>query len=119
MTIITGITDQPNQQTTILLPDGTRVKVTLAYRVQQSGWFYDLVWTKADGSTFTLNGQRVVTSPNLLHQFRNLISFGLAVVNDKNQEPVTLKAFASGVSKVVLLSAAEVAQITAAVFPGL
>lgn len=118
MKLVTGITDQPNQQLNVLLSDGSRVRLTLNYRVQQQGWFADFLWTKTNGGTFEIDGLRLVSSPNILHQWRELLVFGFMLTTDNLMDPTTLKAFASGTSKLFLLSTAEVAQIDAEVYPG-
>lgn len=119
MTIVTGITDQPNQQLDLRLADGTRAKLTLNYRVQQLGWFADLIWTKRDGTTAQVFGLRLVTSPNVLRQFRNLFPFGLAIATDANADPTSDKSFASGISRLLLLEGDDVEQIETEVYPGL
>lgn len=119
MNIVTGITDQPNQQFDLQIADGSRVKVTLNFRVQQLGWFLDLVWTRTDGTTFPLYGLRVTTSPNILRQWRNLLPFGLAVITSANGEPVSVKSFSSNTSQLVLLDEADVELIESQVYTGL
>lgn len=119
MTIITGITDQANQQFTVRPTDGTRVRLTLNYRVQQAGWFLDLLWTKANDTTFEVLGLRVTTSPNILRKWKDILSFGLSVVTDANMEPTEVKAFSGGTTKLMLLDAAEVEEIEELVFSGL
>lgn len=119
MKLITGITEQPNQQLNLVLPDGSRVRLTLNFRVQQSGWFADLVWVKTDGTTFPITGLRVCTSPNILRKWSELLPFGLMVFTDKMTEPVTVKAFALGTSKMFLLDAADVQQVEDNIYSGL
>lgn len=119
MTIVTGITEQPNQQLTLRLADGSTAKLTLNYRVQQTGWFADMVWTRTDGTTFPVYGLRVVTSPNILRQLRHVIPFGLGVASTGNVDPTSVKSFASGISKLLLLDEADIARIEAEVYPGL
>lgn len=115
---ITGITDQPNQQFNVSLDDGSRLRVTFNYRVQQQGWFADFLWTKTSGATFEISGMRVVSSPNILRAWRDLLPFGLMVYTDSLGEPTTVKAFSYGTSKLFLLSATEVADAEANLFPG-
>lgn len=119
MTIITGLTDQPNQQFTVLLPDGSRCKLTMNFRVQQAGWFMDLLWTRTDGTQFAANGLRMTTMPNLTRQFLYSLNFGFSVVTDDNLEATRVKDFDSGYAKLLLLDATDLATIEAQVFPGL
>ncbi len=119
MTILTGITDQPNQQFSVTLPDGSSVRLTLNFRIQQSGWFAAFLWVKGDGTTWALNGVRLVASPNLLRPYRRLINFGFSVVVDSDLDPVTLRAFSSNAAQIVLLSDEDVHLIEEQVYPGL
>lgn len=116
MTTITGITDQPNQQFNVLLPDGSQARWTLNYRAQQAGWFADMVWVRTNGAQWALNGIRLVTTPNLLRQYQNLLPFGFAIFSEDNQDPTTVKAFSSGLAQLVLLTQAEVEELEAAFF---
>lgn len=118
MNIITSLTDQPNQQMTIVLPDGTSAQFTLNYRVQQAGWFYDLSW---DGMnpTFVSQGNRLVTSPNALRSYRNQINFGMLVSTMDGGEPVSVTDFTIGYSTLAILDSDDVAAFEATYFPGL
>lgn len=118
MKLITGLTDQPNQQSVIVLPDGTPVDFTLMYRPQQQGWFYNLS-CDADAGPFELNGSRLVSSPNILRNYRNLVTFGLLILTLNNVEPIGQTTFIDGTTAVFLLTAAEVAQVEALIYPGL
>jgi hypothetical protein len=113
MKTITGLTDQPKQQTGIVLNDGSRAVISLEYRANQLGWFYDITW-----GDFTLNGQRLVTAPNMLRQFRNKLPFGIAVVTTNNVEPLKQTDLSSGVATLYLLDSTDVADIETTVFGG-
>ena len=61
---ITAITDDPNQQFSITLDDGTIVTIeSLIYVPSQKGWFYTLsygtIWPTSD----PLSSQRIINSP--------------------------------------------------------
>lgn len=118
MKLITGLTDQPNQQSTIILPDGTGVTLMLNYVPQQAGWFYTVTW-QGQAQPFEVDGVRLVSSPNILRIWRKLLTFGIAVVTVANVEPSGASTFIDGTTALYLLDADEVAEIEAAVFPGL
>ena len=119
MTIITGITDQPKQQTSIVLPDGTKAVLYLEYRPQQNGWYYNLTYGPNTRLVpFVLNGQRLVSSPNIMRQFRNLIPFGIAILTQNNIEPTRQTDFIDGTITMLLLDTADVAQVEAQVYTG-
>jgi|GEM_PF-1292794 hypothetical protein len=117
MQAITGITDAPVQVFNVNPGDGTTATVTLAFRPQQLGWFIDVLW---NGKTpaLEINGRRVTAYPNLLRQFKNVLSFGIGCVTQDNYEPLGQGDFASGYATLLLLSQADIASIEAAVFPG-
>lgn len=121
MNSITGLTSQANQDSFILLDDGSRVKLSLQYRPQQAGWFFDLSWpgNAALPVPFTINGMRLVTSPNFMRNYRRLIPFGLMLFTVDQGEPMGITCFVDGTTDLILLNAADVAEIEATGFPGL
>ncbi len=118
MNITNGLTAQPSQVFALALPDGSRVTVSLYFRPQQNGWFFDLVWpgSPALPAPFESRNRRLVTSANLLRQFRDLIPFGLAVFTVDNSDPMTLTCFVDGTATIVLLGADDVARIEDTVY---
>lgn len=114
MKVIEGLTDQPNQRSSVILPDGTSAVLTLNYKPQQMGWFYSLEW-----GTFALNGARLVASPNMLRQYQNLLPFGLALLMVPNTiEPTGQTVFVDGSAILLLLDAADVEGIEEGIFAG-
>jgi hypothetical protein len=108
MYLIQQITSDALQKQTLILPDGTTLSLTINFVPLQYGWFItNLVY-----QSFILNGLRLTNSPNMLHQFRNQIPFGLACFSLSNREPSQAEDFSSGASQLYILSAAEVAQYT-------
>lgn len=113
MKLIQGLTDQPKQQTAIVLADGMRANLYLEYRPNQIGWSYNVSL-----GDFAANGRRLVTGPNVLRQFRELIPFGIAVVTKADAEPLNQTDFIDGTVTLYLLDAADVALIEATIYPG-
>lgn len=113
MTTITGISAQPKQQLSFVLDDGSQVSAYLEYRPQQLGWFANLAW-----GDWSVNGLRLVSSPNLLRQFRNVIPFGLALLTSNNADPLNVTDFSTATSVLVLLNAADVELVEASAYPG-
>lgn len=99
---LTGITEAPKQTSIISLGDRGNVVLDLSYSANQMGWFFDLTWGE-----FTLKGSRVTAFPNLLRQYRNQISFGLACVTVDDRDPLTPTAFSDGSAAFVLLEDLE------------
>lgn len=108
MLLIQQITNDPLQQQTLVLADGTQLLIQLYFRPMQYGWFFNQITYGA----FQLQGLRITNNPNMLLQWRNLIPFGLACYSTAMREPSQQDDFASGASKLYLLSAAEVVQYT-------
>lgn len=111
---IENLTADPLQKQTVVLDDGSRLQIRLYFRPNQYGWFLDeITW-----NTFTLRGLRVCNSLNLLHQWRNGITFGLVCVTAGNREPTQANDFSSGASSLYVLTAAEVAEYDVALRGG-
>lgn len=105
---INQITNSPFQTQKVLLLDGSSFNLTLYFRPMQLGWWI----TELTYNTFTLQGLRVTTGPNILYQYQNLIPFGIACFSTQNREPSQLQDFASGAANLYVLTAAEVAAYT-------
>ncbi len=75
------------------------------FRPMQQGWFInEIAW-----NNFVCRGIRITNSPNILHQFKNQIPFGLACYSVANREPSLQEDFSSGASKLYILTEDEVA----------
>ena len=103
MLLISQVTNDPLQQQTLILPDGSSIFLQLYFRPLQYGWFINTLTYK----TFTINGLRITNSPNMLYQFRNKLPFGLACFSSGNREPSQQNDFSSGASQLYILTAAE------------
>jgi hypothetical protein len=79
---ITCLNDDPKQQFNLLIENYDSAVIYLEYKPQQSGWFFNLTW-----GDFSLNSERVATSPNLLRQFKNILPFGLMITGHDSIEP--------------------------------
>lgn len=103
MKTIEQITTEPLQKQTIVLDDGSTVSFVIAYVPMQYGWFFREIIYKS----FKVTNIRVTNSPNILHQFKNQIPFGIACFSEENREPFLQEDFSSGTSKLYLLSLEE------------
>jgi hypothetical protein len=84
------------------------ISLTIYFRPMQLGWFIN----ELTFNDFTLKGLRICVSPNMLHQFRNQIPFGLACFSVGNREPSLVGDFATGAAQLYVLSTDEVAEYT-------
>lgn len=106
MNLIQQITADPLQKQTIVIADGTSFDITMYFVPMQYSWFIqELVY-----GTFTLEGFRIFNSPNMLHQYRNRLPFGLGCYTVGGREPSQQQDFSSAASKIYVLTAAEVAE---------
>ncbi len=109
---ITTISGQPNQNIVIILDDGTKANLTMNYFSGQRGWFYTLNYNSGQ---FIANNRRMVTSPNMLNAFQNIIPFGLAVTTTDGYEPIFINDFISGRASLFVLNQEDVAIIQTAI----
>lgn len=105
---IQNLTSGARQKQNLVLPDGSTIQINLRFSPMQYGWFL----TSLVYGDFILKGVRIVNSPNMLHQWRNKIPFGLACFSAHDREPSLQKDFSSGASKLYVLSEPEVTQYT-------
>lgn len=103
MDLISEITNEPRQKHTLILPSGKQAVLTLEFKPMQTGWFMSLEY-----EDFSLKTLRLATSPNCLHQYKNLIPFGIGCFVDANQEPMFQDDFSSARALLYLLSEDEV-----------
>lgn len=99
MNILTGFTDSPHQMTTFSLDDGSSATLTLYFRPQQRGWFFDLTY-----GNLVMQGQRLTYHKNFLRQFVLQLPFGLACLTNDLTDPKAVTDFSSGKAVLVLLT---------------
>lgn len=105
---ITIIGNDNQQVFRISIPETKKyIDVLLIYSAQQQGWFITLEY-----ESFIVRNLRVVTSENFLHQFRNIIPFGLSCVVEGNEEPMLKDDFSSKRAILYLLTSSEVLAFT-------
>lgn len=109
---IINFTADPSQNISIVLADGTSMTMQLRYFAGQQGWFYSLNY---NNGAFIVNNRRLVASPNLLSQFKNIIEFGLAVTTSDGYEPIFLTDFVTGRAQFYILEATHVQAIDEAI----
>jgi hypothetical protein len=106
---IINFTADPSQNIIIVLSDGTSINMTLNYYAGQQGWFYSFNYNNGQ---FVVNNRRLVTGPNMLSQFSNIIEFGFAVTTTDAYEPIFIDDFITGRTSFYILEANDV-EITA------
>jgi len=100
---INGITNEPKQVLSVPLDDGSTFELTLSYMPRRENW----VIVNLQHLDFSLKGYRIYNSPNILHQFRNLIPFGIGCFSVEDREPMLLEDFQSGNTELYVLDSEE------------
>lgn len=101
---IQRLSDYAKQAQTVFLPDGTSFYIELTFKPLQTAWFFDLTYGDR-----AIRGQRLVTSPNCLRHYHNLLPFGIACFSNSDRDPLFQKDFISGDIELYVLTQAEVA----------
>jgi len=109
MRIITEITDDPKQQFDVPLENNQFFKLELEFIDQQERWIYNI--KDIPGSPIIINGNSLVTNPNLLRQFVRTLNFGISCISEDGDDPSFIDDFSIGRVELGILTAAEVQQI--------
>lgn len=103
-----NVTANSCQKQSIVLADGSSFSFTIEYKPMQLGWYVsELIY-----NNFTIQGIRVVVSPNFLQQYRNQIPFGIACYSVASREPMLIEDFSSKNVNLYVLTQDEVDSIT-------
>lgn len=106
MQVITSLTSHPNQMHRLVLENNETADFHLYYSARMQSWFYDIDYKK-----LTINGIKVVLTPNSLRQYRNIIPFGISFMTDSEVEPFERECFTSGRVQMGILNAEEIKQV--------
>lgn len=111
MLYINKITADPQQSLNLTGIPGQSISMTLRFMPRIQRWTMGIIYTGG-----SIQGIAVVTSLNLLRQFKNNIPFGIACIRVDGLDPYTINDFAFQTSNLYLLDAADVAAIEAGYF---
>lgn len=103
---IKSLTNDAKQIINLVLDDGSKVKMSIEFIPNQSGWFYSI-----ESDDLTVYGRRLVNSPNLLRQFRNIISFGISCTAIDGFEPIYQDDFVNGRCSFFVLNSDDVVEV--------
>lgn len=106
MNRIDSINSNPKQSLTLVLEDGSKFSFSMEYVENQRGWFYTLVYGE-----FILYNRRIVASPNMLRQFRNIIPFGIACTTQDRYEPIFIDDFSKDRATMYILNEEDVVSV--------
>ena len=111
MLYVNKITNDPQQQLSLIGIPSLTIQMDLRYMPRIQKWIMDLAF-----GTTEINGVMIVTSPNLLRQFKNNIPFGISCITTNGLDPYRVNDFATQSANLYLLNAADVAEIESGYF---
>ena len=100
---ITEIDSTPRQTLNLVGESNERIKLTLQFRPSQQSWYCDIEYLD-----FTVNGVKVLNSPNFLRQWKNLLPFGMSCIVADGTDPYFVDDFTNQRAVVNLLTTDEV-----------
>ena len=100
---ITGIGQDSIQQFSVLAPNGNNLEVELEYNFACQCWMITLL----DG-TYTFKKMKVVNNANILHQWSNILDYGIGFSNDNHVDPLRIDDFLLGNSHMYYLDSTDV-----------
>ena len=104
--LINNIGDAADQFMSLALPDGSSGSLELLFMGSTNRWIFNL--THSDLPNGALNGQMLCVHPNILRNFKNLLSFGMACTGANGLDPVNIESFANGSNRLYILDAVDV-----------
>jgi hypothetical protein len=105
MRLITGITNDAKQQFDAVIEGYDVATIYLEYKPNQQSWFMDVTW-----GDFQTKNIKVVTSPNILRQFKNVLPFGVMITGVDAGDPLLLDDWLSN-NEFIMLDEADKAFI--------
>lgn len=103
MDVVESISADAKQKQTLSLTSGASITIQMEYKPLQSSWYF----TSIAYGDFEITNLRICTSPNILHQFKNQIPFGIAITSVGNFEPTQQQDFLSKRSTMYILDSTE------------
>ena len=103
---ITEIDSDAKQNLIIIGENNERITFNIYYSSGQQSWFFDIEYLD-----FFAYGLKLVTAPNVLRRFRNVIPFGIMSYTIDGAEPYFIDDFEKGRVILYLLNELEVEEI--------
>ena len=103
MLYINKITADPSQSLILTGIRGLQINMTLRFMPRIAAWQMGIAY-----GDFSAQGIAVVTSLNMLRQFKNNIPFGIACVRTDGLDPNAVDDFAAQTANLYLLDADDV-----------
>lgn len=107
---ITQFTNDFKQILSPTLEDGTVFEFSLNFKQQEEFWMYSIKY-----KNLIINNCKLVLSSNLLHQWKNILPFGLLCTSTDSPgqevDPFLLNDLSSGRVKIFIMTTAEVTEL--------
>jgi hypothetical protein len=107
---IDSITADYKQRMQLTIENYGYATLTINYKPNQLGWFFDLEW-----QDFAVYNQKLTMAPNILRQYRKILPFGLMCINSYGIDPIVLESFVLD-TKLYLMDSTEVVEVEAAIY---
>ena len=104
---ITEINSSAKQRLTIVGENNEQIPFKLFFNPTQRTWFFDIEF-----EGLVIKGRRLSTAPNILHQWRNKLPFGIMCIRDDGLDPFLVDDFQTGKAVLFLLNGVEKQQVT-------
>lgn len=103
MLYINKLTNDPQQQVTLTGIPGVQINMTLRFMPRVTSWIMGI-----DDGTKSIQGIRIVTSRNLLRQWKNVITYGICCIRPDGLDPYQIDDFATQAANLYLLDSSDV-----------
>lgn len=111
MNLLNKISSDARQQFTLIGAAGEQISFFLYFMPSQNAWCCDIAW-----NDFKVQGLQIVVGPNILRQWRNVITFGIACYSTDAYDPQYLNDFLTGRIRLYTLSSDDIAAVEAGLF---
>lgn len=111
MYLLNNLTNDASQQLLLTGIPGVQATMTLQFKPRIAAWIMGIEY-----KIFSVQGLRVVASPNMLRKWKNILPFGMACVRSDGLDPYQQGDFLNGIASLYLLDTSDVAVIEAQYF---
>jgi hypothetical protein len=113
MVTIDNLTDSADQNTQVVLADGSILALEFVFRPTTQRWTVNV-----SHPLLTVNGISLCVHPNILRSWRNLVPFGLGCSSSDGVDPFDVEDFADGRVTMYVLDQADVSGVEQVTFGG-
>ena len=108
---ITTLTDSALQKAIIVTDNSKELNLTLKFLPTQKIWIYNITL-----DDFTINGRRVVVTPNMLRQYVRVIDFGIMCTSENGFDPYRIDDFSTERISLFILTEEEIKEFETGIF---